>query len=82
MRKDWSLLHSFLPLVSFAKVVELLSHVITMFLNQLNVGSGNQMEKHRKLWEKNYLGVEMNWFYISVRHKNKNYCFTEDFLGN
>lgn len=50
--KDSGLLPSFLPQVSFTKLMELLSHIITMFLNQLDVKSGNQMEKHRKLWKK------------------------------
>lgn len=46
------MLPSFLPHVSFTKLVELLSHIITMFLNQLDVKLGNQIEKHRKLWKK------------------------------
>lgn len=71
----------FSSLVSFTKLVELLSHVITMFLNQLDMESGNQMEKHKKLWEKNSLGKKGSWFCISVTHKNRDCCITEDFLG-
>lgn len=80
--KGLVLLHSFLPLDSFAKVVKLLSHIVTMFLNQLDVESGNQMEKHRKFWEKIILQKKRSWFCISVMHKNKDYCFTEYFLGS